>query len=258
MGSRFEPKKLFFNKYQKKLFEHKNVTYKSKILENVEGDLEETDDEDIPQEKRTLKVQLNVPSNGIGGGPRFLVQFETQNHVFLDENEKVKSNLMNTLQSLLKIDHSIGRDFKYFHIESLVKAFLPLKLVSNIQVQEMNKKKIAKLKKEYNKKRAKLAPIKEEREWSNNNNTEANNHIHTQNNFTNPSHTSLNRGLQQHTGHRVRVSSMNSSLRSENMLTQSNNFDIKRKQKIYRSLKNEHLLLGYEGGNHQYVGAKFG
>lgn len=245
-------KSIFLNPYQKKLFEHKKVIFKNKILDKANLDKNDSLEDEVIQESRTLRIELNVPKNGIGGGPRFLVQFESQNHVFLDENEKVRSHLSNTLHSLLKIDHSLGRDFKYFHTESLVKAFLPLKLVSNLQIQNLNKEKIEKFKKEYAKKAKKLAPIKEESRAEVTRVENQKNSGWIEKNWM-ESKSSLGQDLPQQISSKKRIPSLNSSLRSETLLVESSNFDRNRKRRAYRSLKNDHLQLGYKGGNQQFV-----
>ena len=253
-NTRISQKAILFNKYQKKLFDHKPAKVREKL---VEGDLEKEEEEEVQQGARTLKVDLNVPKSGIGGGPRFLVQFESQNHLFLDENEKVRSNLSNTLRELVKIDHSVGKDFKYFHVEALVKSFLPLQLVSNSQIEEMNKQKIEKLKKDYEKvkkKNTQMPSIKEEPNeekdsYSEMRKTKANNSFEEDRKVE--SKTSLlNEGVLQKIV-KNKVSSLNSSLRSDQLLAESINFE--RRRRAWRSLKNEEFRLGYKGGNKQYV-----
>jgi hypothetical protein len=252
---------IFFDKYQKQILNHKPAKINTEIVKKMEHENEDITDDEIEQELKTLKIEINVPENGIGGGPRFLVQYDTQNHLFLDENEKVKSNLSNTLRALLRIDHSIGKDFKYFHIESLVKSFLPLQLVSNDQIKEKNKKQLEKMKKEYNKHHKSKSILDqiweeddEEQDQSSNNHelgqTRAN-YRNRQDNNHNP---------QVLRGHRSNLSvgrqnlSLNSSLRSDKILADS--FRIERRRKASRGLKNDHLSLGYKGGSKQYVSAQ--
>lgn len=235
--------------------------YKNKSLGKVDARENCSSDEEVDQELRTLKIDLVVPENGVGGGPRFLVQYHPKDHLFLDENEKMKSNLSNTLKELLRIDHSTGKDFKYFHVESLVKSFLPLQLVSNEQVQAKNKDRLEKLKKEYNKPRKNKSTLDRiveefENEGDKNEATQAKSEQLSES--LSEEEKSM-RALNQESEKRIkgrRPESLNSSLRDEKRLMES--FQNERKRKAARGLKNEHLMLGYKGGNRQMVGERVG
>jgi hypothetical protein len=256
-------KSIFFDKYQKQILDHVPNKINSKLNQKIEAKSEAMSDDEIEQELKTLKIELNVPENGIGGGPRFLVQYDSQNHLFLDENEKVQSNLSNTLRALLRIDHSIGKDFKYFHIESLVKAFLPLQLVSNDQIKEKNKETLEKLRKEYNKNYKPKKGILEEILEANDEEGEENTSIHelgqTRANYSEEKNKRENPQMLRNQAMNLSIGkqnlSLNSSLRSDKLLADS--YRIERRRKALRGLKNDHLLLGYKGGNKQFVGFIF-
>lgn len=250
---------IFFDKYQNQLMGQSRRGFKNKSLGKVEAEGHCSSDEEVEQELRTLKVDLVVPENGVGGGPRFLVQYHPQNHLFLDENEKVKSNLSNTLKELLRIDHSTGKDFRYFHVESLVKSFLPLQLVSNEQVQARNKEQLEKLKKEYNKprkQRSALDKIIEDFENEDNKYEATQAQTGWEAEPSSEEEVSV-RVLNPESEKKVvtrKLDSLNSSLRDEKRLMES--FQNERKRKAARGLRNEHLMLGYKGGHRQMVGTR--
>lgn len=260
----------------------KNET-KSKIkITNEESEQVENDffDRFMLEEKESslLSVKLIIPQQN---NPLFLVQYNKHNHVFLNENEKIKSNLENTMRELLQLNHSLGRDFKYFHFEEMVKSFLPLQIVSQSSVNKLNLEKIKKRKKEYLKEQKKakktLDVIQEEDgpyETSHNtmtmniNPNEHGNTIADKKIYKDVSIDFDARGGEMDDRNEMddlnldysnrrdgEMNGLNSSLRSTNELQ----FNIKKKDmnELKEDLSKDTTFVGYRGGSKQFVSDQY-
>ena len=87
-----------------------------------------------------LGVHLKACGGEISSSPVFVIQYEQKADFFAYENSRARKQSENTLREIIKIQHLPGKDFEYFAVDSLVKAFLPLQLVDTAGDQTGDKK----------------------------------------------------------------------------------------------------------------------